>query len=393
MIHMETVPPERICDMANHDTGFIFDERYLGHDTGIEATVTMRDGAFTLSPEPHPSALYITRRIKEFLDGAGLTAHMQPIGARAATEDELMAYHPHAYIEGVRALTDGGPHNGDWGEVEFDTPLSTRSFEAALYAAGGAINAVDAVLRGTVHNAFALLRPPGHHAMSDRAMGFCIFNNAVVAAHYARRVYGLERIMIVDWDVHHGNGTQDAFYSNSAVLFVSLHQHNWYPRLSGELEQVGSGAGAGYTVNIPLPAGTGDRGYRAAFEQLVIPVGLHYKPQLIIISAGQDASWLDPLAQQMMSMDGFRQISTYMYTLAEEICGGKLVLLQEGGYSAAYVPYCTAAVIEPLLGVDLGIVDLNAGSSELERCQMIFTHETQQALTTARKWHGNWWKL
>ena len=205
-------------------------------------------------------------------------------------------------------------------------------------------------MRGAVRNAYALLRPPGHHAMSNRAMGFCIFNNAVVAAHYARRVYGLERIMLVDWDVHHGNGTQDAFYSDPSVLFVSLHQHNWYPRLSGELEQVGSGVGAGYTVNIPLPAGTGDRGYRAAFEQLVIPVGLHYKPQLIIISAGQDASWLDPLAQQMMSMDGFRQISTMMHTLAEDICGGKLVLLQEGGYSAAYVPYCTAAVIEPLLG-------------------------------------------
>jgi acetoin utilization deacetylase AcuC-like enzyme len=389
----EKLPPERICDMANYDTGFVFDERYLGHDAGIEATVTMRDGSFTLSPEPHPSALYITRRIKEFLDGAGLTTRMQPIPACAATEDELAVYHTREYITGVRALIDGGPHKGDWGEVEFDTPLSVGSFEAALYAAGGAINAVDAVMRGEVHNAYALLRPPGHHAMSNRAMGFCIFNNAVVAVQYARRVYGLERIMLVDWDVHHGNGTQDAFYSDPAVLFVSLHQHNWYPRLSGELEQVGSGAGVGYTVNIPLPAGTGDRGYRAAFEQLVIPVGLQYKPQLMIISAGQDASWLDPLAQQMMSMDGFRQLSTYMHNLAEEICGGKLVLLQEGGYSAAYVPYCTSAVIEPLLGADLGIVDLYAGSSELERCQTIFTQETQDALKSARKWHHNWWEL
>ncbi|MHB8600925.1 MAG: class II histone deacetylase [Ktedonobacteraceae bacterium] len=379
--------------MANYDTGFVFDERYLGHDAGIVTTVTMRDSSFTLSPEPHPSALYITRRIKEFLDGAGLTAQMQPIAARAATEDELAVYHAREYITGVRDLIDGGPHRGDWGEDEFDMPLSVGSFEAALYAAGGAINAVDAVMRGAVRNAYALLRPPGHHAMSNRAMGFCIFNNAVVAAHYARRVYGLDRIMLVDWDVHHGNGTQDAFYSDPSVLFVSLHQHNWYPRLSGELEQVGSGTGAGYTVNIPLPAGTGDRGYQAAFEQLVMPVGLQYKPQLIIISAGQDANWLDPLAQQMMSMDGFRQISTCMYNLAEEICGGKLVLLQEGGYSAAYVPYCTAAVIEPLLGADLGIVDLYDGSSELERCQTIFTQETQDALTTAKKWHCNWWKL
>ena len=379
--------------MASYRTGFVFDERYLGHDAGFEATVMMRDGSFTLSPEPHPSALYITRRIKEFLDGAGLTARMQQIEARAATADELAVYHTHAYIEGVRALTDGGLHKGDWGEVEFDTPLSAGSFEAALFAAGGAINAVDAVLRGAVHNAYALLRPPGHHAMSNRAMGFCIFNNAVVAAHYARRMYGLERILIVDWDVHHGNGTQDAFYSDPGVLFVSLHQHNWYPRLSGELEQVGSGNGTGYTINIPLPPGTGDRGYRAAFEQLVIPIGLHYKPQLILISAGQDASWLDPLAQQMMSMDGFRQISTGMCDLAEEICEGKIVLLQEGGYSAAYVPYCTAAVLEPVLGTDLGIVDLYAGSSELERSQTIFSQETQDALTAARMWYRNWWKL
>ena len=379
--------------MASYRTGFVFDERYLGHDAGIEATVMMRDGSFTLLPEPHPSALYITRRIKEFLDGAGLTARMQSIAARAATEDELAVYHTHGYIEGVRALTDGGPQKGGWGEVEFDTPLSAGSFEAALFAAGGAINAVDAVLRGVVHNAYALLRPPGHHAMSNRAMGFCIFNNAVVAAHYARRIYGLERILIVDWDVHHGNGTQDAFYRDPGVLFLSLHQHNWYPRLSGELEQVGSGNGVGYTINIPLPPGTGDRGYRAAFEQLVIPIGLHYKPQLILISAGQDASWLDPLAQQMMSMDGFRQISTGMRDLAEEICEGKLVLLQEGGYSAAYVPYCTAAVLEPVLRTDLGIVDLYDGSSELERSQTIFSRETQDALTAARMWHRSWWKL
>lgn len=379
--------------MANYRTGFVFDERYLGHDAGIEATVTMRDGSFTLSPEPHPSALYITRRIKDFLDGAGLTAQMQPIAARAATEDELAVYHTHKYIEGVRALTGGGAQKGDWGEVEFDTPLSVGSFEAALYAAGGAINAVDAVLRGVVHNAYALLRPPGHHAMSNRAMGFCIFNNAVVAAHYARCTYGLERVLIVDWDVHHGNGTQDAFYGDPGVLFVSLHQHNWYPRLSGELEQVGSGNGTGYTVNIPLPPGTGDRGYRAAFEQLVIPIGLQYKPQLILISAGQDASWLDPLAQQMMSMDGFRQISAGMCDLAEELCAGKIVLLQEGGYSAAYVPYCTAAVLEPVLGTYLGIVDLYDGSSELERSQTIFTRETQAALMAARTWHRSWWKL
>ena len=380
--------------MPASTTGLVFDERYLGHDTGVQTTVTMRDGSFSLAPEPHPSSSFITQRIKQFLDGSGLTAQMIPITARAAHEDELAVYHSREYIAGIRALSEGvGPMKGFWGEAELDAPLNYASYEAALYAAGGAMNAVSAVMNGEVRNTYALLRPPGHHAMKNKAMGFCIFGNAVIAAHYARKTYGLERVMIVDWDVHHGNGTQNAFYQDPSVLFVSLHQHNWYPKLSGELEQVGSGMGAGYTVNIPLPAGTGDRGYRAAFEQLVVPIGLQFRPQLIIISAGQDANWLDPLAQMMVTMEGFRQLSVYMVELANEVCDGRLVMLQEGGYSAAYVPYCAVAAIEPLLNVDLGIVDLYATSSELERCGTILTVETLRALKAARHWHKQWWKI
>src|SRR5579875_3870893 len=379
--------------MPAHSTGLVFDERFLHHDTGVEATVVTRTGSFQIDPESHPSSTQITRRIKQFLDGAGLTARMVPIAVRAASEEELLAYHTREYIAGVRAHVNGGPASGDWGEIESDTPLSAGSFEAALYAAGGALEATRAVLAGEVKNAYALLRPPGHHALSNRCMGYCIFNNAVLAAHYARRAYGLERIMIVDWDVHHGNGTQDAFYSDPGVLFVSLHQHNWYPRLSGELEQVGSGAGAGYTVNIPLPAGTGDRGYRAAFEQLVVPIGQQYRPQLIIISAGQDPSWLDPLAQMMLTMDGFRDMSTMMVNLAEEVCDGRLVMLQAGGYSPAYTPYCTIAAVEPLPGTDTGLLELYPTASELERSQTIFSQETLHALAAARTWHKNWWRI
>lgn len=379
--------------MPSNRTGLVFDERYLAHDTGMQTTVVMRNGSFQLGPEPHPSSVYITQRIKQFLDGAGLTAQMQAIPSRAAAEDELAMYHAREYIAGVRTHVEGGPMKGDWGEIEIDTPLSRGSFDAAIFSAGGAMNAVQAVMNGEVRNAYALLRPPGHHALSNRAMGFCIFNNAVIAAHYARKVYGLERVMIVDWDVHHGNGTQDAFYADPGVLFVSLHQHDWYPKLSGELEQVGLGTGAGYTINIPLPAGTGDRGYRAAFEQLVVPIGIHYRPQLVIVSAGQDASWLDPLAQMMVTQAGFRSMAELMLGLAEDICEGRLVMLQEGGYSAAYVPYCTVAVVEPLLGVDLGIVDLYAGSAEVDRSATIFTKETEEALVGARKWHRNWWKI
>jgi acetoin utilization deacetylase AcuC-like enzyme len=379
--------------MPDFRTGLVYDEHFLIHDTGTETEIVTRNGTFELSPEPHPSSVMIIKRIKEFLDGSGLTERMLPISARAATEAELMTYHTKDYIEGIRAYASGGPASGSWGAIDVETVLSPGSFEAALYAAGGAMNAVDAVMERRVKNVYALLRPPCHHAMSNQAMGFCIFNNTALAAHHARNKYGLERILIVDWDVHHGNGTQDAFYQDNGVLFVSLHQQNWFPKLWGELEQVGAGSGVGYNVNIPLPPGTGDRGYRAAFEQIVLPTGLQFQPQLIIITAGQDANWLDPLAQMMVTMSGFRQISQLMLDLAEKVCDGRLVLLQAGGYSTAYVPYCTVGAVEPLVGVDLGIVDLYDGSAEQDRCQSILSQDTLTALADARSWHSQWWKI
>ncbi|HTI14904.1 MAG TPA: class II histone deacetylase [Dictyobacter sp.] len=379
--------------MIARRTGLVFDQRFLAHNTGVEAKVVLQNSEFLLTPETHPSSLFITQRIKEFLDGSGLTSHMYAIATRAATEDELARYHSRDYIAGIAACSQGEVPAGVWGEVDEDTILSPGSFEAALYAAGGAMNAVDAVLRGQVTNAYALLRPPGHHATRNQALGFCVFNNAVMAAYHAKQVYGLERILIVDWDVHHGNGIQDAFYEDPEVLFISLHQQNWFPKESGELAQVGVDAGRGYTINIPLPPGTGDRGYLAAFDQIIIPVAESYRPQLIIIASGQDANWLDPLAHMMMTMQGFYTLSQRMVALAERMCQGHLVMLQEGGYSASYVPYCAAATVEPLLGVDLGIVDLYATAHELTQCQTIFSYDTRQALDAARQWHQQWWQL
>ncbi|WP_376795639.1 class II histone deacetylase [Thermogemmatispora sp.] len=378
---------------AHLTSGLLFDERFLAHDAGVETSVQMREGSFELDPEPHPSDLAIIKRTWQFLERSGLLERMQRLHARPAHEEELLVYHTRSYLDGLRAYAAGGPRLGDWGEVDEDTSVSTGSLEAALWAAGGACRAVDAVMRGEVRNVFALLRPPGHHAERNRALGYCIFNNAVIAAEHARRTYGLERIMIIDWDVHHGNGTQDAFYADPGVLFLSLHQRNWYPRCSGELEQVGTGAGLGYTVNIPLPEGTGDRGYAAAFEQLVLPIGLHYRPQLILVSAGQDASWLDPLARMMMTRRGYRRLTELVIALADEVCQGRLVVLNEGGYSRAYVPYCVAAIVEALLGLDLGIVDLYAGAWELERSATIFTRATRRAVEQARRWHRQWWPL
>lgn len=377
-------------------SGLVYDPRFLAHDTGVETTVRMRGGSFELSEQPHPSSASITQRTKEFLDGVGLTARLYSIPTRVATEEELTMYHTIDYIVEMRRGAQRGirgPLKAAWGEIDEDTVLSPGSFEAALYAAGGAMNAVQAVLEGTVKNAYCLLRPPGHHATCNQALGFCVFNNIVLAAQYARKVYGLERIMIIDWDVHHGNGTQDAFYQDPHVLFLSLHQQDWFPPQGGELAQVGSGEGEGYTVNIPLPPGTGDQGYQAAFEQIVLPIAQQYRPQLILVSAGQDASWLDPLAHMMMTMAGYRNLTTLLVQLAESLCDGKLVFLHEGGYSVPYVPYCTVGIIEALVGIDLGILDLYDTAYELERCQTIFSQDTQQALMHARIWHQRWWDL
>jgi acetoin utilization deacetylase AcuC-like enzyme len=385
-----------ISAMPIYRSGLVYDEHFLAHDTGVESVVVTRSGSFELSPEPHPSSVAIIRRTKEFLDGSGLSADMYAIPARAATEEELMTYHTHEYIMGVRALVEkglSGPLVAPWGEIDEDTVLSPGSFDAALYAAGGAMNAVQSVMSGEVKNAYALLRPPGHHATRNQAMGFCIFNNVVLAAQYAKKNFGLERIMIVDWDVHHGNGTQDAFYQDPSVLFVSLHQEDWFPSSGGELDQSGRDQGIGYTVNIPLPPGTGDRGYRAAFEQIVLPLGQRYRPQLILVSSGLDACWLDPLAQMMMTMDGYHMLTALMVELAERVCEGRLILFHEGGYSASYVPFCTTAAVEALVGVDLGIVDLYATSHELARSQTIYSQETRQALLAARTWHQHWWDI
>jgi acetoin utilization deacetylase AcuC-like enzyme len=380
-------------NMPLYRSGLVFHPSFLVHDAGQESTVTMRTGTFEISPTPHPSSLFITKRIKECLDGTGLTERMLPINARIATEDELASFHSRAYIRGLRECVGRGPFQFPWGEVDDDTVLSPASYDAALYAAGGAMNAVRAVMDGQVRNAYALLRPPGHHATHNQAIGFCLFNNIAVAANWARATYGLERIMIIDWDVHHGNGTQEAFYDDDRVLFVSLHQQDWFPDGSGTLMQVGEGIGEGYTVNIPLPPGTGDQGYLAAFNQLVLPLGRQYRPQLILVSAGEDGSWLDPLATMMLTMQGYRSISQLVVNLAEEVCDGRLVVLQEGGYSAPYVPYCVVGVVEPMLPFDSGIIDLYDTAPELHTCQTVLSQETTQALEQACDHYRQWWQL
>ncbi|HXI57477.1 MAG TPA: histone deacetylase [Polyangia bacterium] len=261
---------------------------------------------------------------------------------RQATDAELEAVHSAPYCAALRALA------GRAVQLDADTALSPGSYTAARLAAGAAVEAVDDVWHGRAENAFALVRPPGHHAERTQAMGFCLFNNAAIAAEAARRL-GAERVMIMDWDVHHGNGTQHIFEKRRDVLYASSHQYPFYPG-TGAPDEVGDGEGAGFTVNCALPAGLGDADYGAVFHDVFFPAGRAFRPDLIIVSAGFDPHAADSLAQMRVTEHGFSAMCTAMNALARACCGGKLVLLLEGGYNLPALRDSVRACLEVLTG-------------------------------------------
>jgi acetoin utilization deacetylase AcuC-like enzyme len=277
---------------------------------------------------------------------------MVTIPGRAASHDEICRYHTIEYVERIRRESEEG--GGNAGE---EAPFGPGGYRISALSAGGAIATVEAVWTGEVENVYSLNRPPGHHAERDEGRGFCVFANIAIAVEHMRAVHGLERIAIVDWDVHHGNGTEHAFYDDPGVLTISLHQDGLFPAGSGLVEHTGEGAGEGFCVNVPLPPGTGDGGYNAAVERVVAPAVEAFRPQIIIIASGLDASMMDPLAMMMVTSEGYREMTDQMVALAERVCDGKLVAIHEGGYSSAYVPFCGAAVIEGLLKIDQVVED------------------------------------
>jgi len=331
-------------------TGFVWDELYMWHDTGSAAWVT--PASLTVQPLGHIESAEGKRRIRNLVEVSGLIDHLVQLKPRPATQDEILRLHTLEYVERIKKMSLG--LGGDAGEL---TPFGTGSYEIALLAAGGCITAVDAVLDGTVGNAYALVRPPGHHAERDQGRGFCIFSNTALAAAHARQARGLSRVAIVDWDVHHGNGTEHAFYADPTVLTISIHQDNNYPPGSGAITDTGSGAGEGYNINVPLPPGSGVGAYVATFERVVAPALSAFRPELILIASGLDASAMDPLASMMMTSDGYRKLTQTVLAVAGDVCAGKVVACHEGGYSPAYVPYCGLAVIEELAGVRTGLED------------------------------------
>ena len=307
-------------------TAIVTDERYLIH-----------------TDPTHVERAERLLSIQRALDTSGVRAMVQQLAPRPATQDELLAVHTTDHVDTINRYAVRG------GYIDTDTYMVEGTLEAAYLAAGGAITAVAAVLEGTTPNAFAFVRPPGHHATPDRAMGFCLFNNIAVAARAALQQFGLARVAIVDYDVHHGNGTQDIFYGDGQVLFCSTHAAPYYPG-TGCVDEIGTGDGAGATLNVPMPYGVGDVGYQQVFQQVIIPALHRFQPQLILVSAGYDAHWSDPIGPMVVSVQGFASMTKMLLEAAGELCDGRIVLVLEGGYNLEAVGASALASLQVLLG-------------------------------------------
>ena len=280
--------------------------------------------------------------------------YIQP---RMATHEEIALNHDVSYINFV-AETKGKVQR----RLDPDTVTSPKSYEAACMAVGGLLQLGDALFAGEIDNGFALVRPPGHHAEAGKGMGFCIFNNVAVAARYLIRKHGLKRVFIVDWDLHHGNGTQHSFYGDSDILYVSTHQYPYYPG-TGSYEEIGSGEGKGYTINLPFSYGMGDADYTYAFEEIVVPVARRWKPQAILVSAGFDIHHNDPLGGMAVTESGFTKMTRMLMDVAEEVCKGRILCTLEGGYDLSGLTNSVKAVILQLRKTPLYIPEDKANPS------------------------------
>ena len=329
-------------------TGLIYDPIFLEH----------------LTPPNHPdqparllSAMQVLEALG-WLEREGLVL----LPPREASADELAAVHEREYIHKVAEASrkaaereaKGGRNTSFFAT---DTYVSAKSYEAAVKAAGAPLTAIDAIMKGDINNAYCLVRPPGHHAVAEAAMGFCLFNNVAVAARYAIDRYGLERVMIIDFDVHHGNGTQEMFYDDPRVLYFSTHQAPFYPG-TGASDELGEGPGYGTTINVPLPATTGFETLEPVFRQVMAPAADRFDPQLILVSTGFDAHWDDPLGNFNLSTAGFSKLVGIIIEEANFLCDGRLVMVQEGGYSIRAMACCVATCINLLLGDDAAVDDL-----------------------------------
>lgn len=327
-------------------TAFFWDESCFWHSGGNYALTFPVGGLVQpLAAGGLPENPETKRRLKNLLDVSGLLAELDARSAEPATREELGRVHPDEYLDRFKDLSDL-----TGGEVGLRTPFGKGGYEIAALSAGLARGALLHVLEGKARNAYALSRPPGHHCLPDWPNGFCLFNNIAIAIQAARAAGLAQRFAVVDWDVHHGNGTEAIFLDDADVLTISIHQEHNYPLDTGGIEVVGEGAARGTNMNIPLPPGAGHATYLEAMERLILPKLHAHRPEAIVVACGFDASAFDPLARMMCSAETFRLMTRAVMGAADALCGGRLVLVHEGGYSEAHVPFCGHAVIEELSG-------------------------------------------
>ncbi|SHI58124.1 class II histone deacetylase [Wenxinia saemankumensis] len=331
-------------------TGFFTDERCFWHGGGYYANMMpvggmvqpMASGGLPENPETK-------RRLRNMMEVSGLLAELSVRSAAPASRQELERVHDPAYLDEFRRVSDAGG-----GEIGLRAPFGPGGYEVAALSAGLARDALLAVLSGELEAAYALSRPPGHHATRDWANGFCLINNIAVAVEAARAAGLARRIAVLDWDVHHGNGTEAIFLDDPDILTLSLHQERNYPLDTGGAEVRGAG---GANVNVPLPAGTGHAGYLEAMERIALPAIRAHRPEAIVVACGFDAAPIDPLGRMLATVETYRHMTRAVQTLAREICDGRLVLVHEGGYSELYVPFCGHATIEELSGSAIRVAD------------------------------------
>ncbi|MDA7672841.1 histone deacetylase [Verrucomicrobiales bacterium] len=314
-------------------TGLLLDDIFTGHDPG----------------ENHPEAPGRIKAIREQLEKSELISQCDAIPLRAVTDDEVRLAHTNGYLKTVITEIDG-TSSGTLSTG--DTNFGKRSLNVARNAAGGLLNAVDSVVKRETKNAFCAVRPPGHHATADRGMGFCIFNSAAIAARYAKAKYGMERVAIIDWDVHHGNGTQDIFIEDPDVFYFSTHQHPWYPG-TGKISETGTGRGKHTNLNAPLPAGTDMAAIAKAFQSDFVPKMKDYKPDLVIISAGFDSREKDPLGDFLLSDDDFSDLTKILLEIAGEFSESRLVSVLEGGYNKKGLARAVDAHLSALIASEI----------------------------------------
>jgi acetoin utilization deacetylase AcuC-like enzyme len=361
--------------------GYAYSPRVLAHDPP-PSTVEVGGRPFPLGAANVAQAL-LTAQAHELVERSALAGALQRIAPAPAPDEALLAVHTEDYLARLRGAGAGGPWDGE------HAPVTPATWDAARLTVGGVLAAVDAVMDGGIERALVHARPAGHHAEPDRAFASTYLNNAACGAEHALR-RGAGRVAIVDWDVHVGNGAERIFWDRPDVLAVSLHQQDWYPAHAGHVRAAGGPRAEGATVNVPLPPACTDAGYLLAFDAVVAPVVRAFRPDLILVAAGQDASVLDPTGRMLVSAAGFRALAGRAATLAGEVCGGRLVACTEGGYSPVYNPFCFLAVLEGLAGTSGGIPDPWSGDPTVLAAGAPADDRVRAALAAVRAAQARW---